>query len=155
MIKNNYNLLEYHIDFFLVIHVYRCPISTLGRPRLDTDVDEILELRQLHFSWTKIASIIGISRSTLYRRLEDAGISLTDTPVSEEELDSKIRSIKINHPNDGEVLVQGHLFRMGIRVTRRALRASIHRDDHDRVVERQRHVVRRREYSVPQTLYFS
>jgi len=113
-------------------------------------LDQILELRQLHFSWTKIAAISGISRSTLYRRLEEAGISPSDySPISDQELDGKIRCIKEGHPNDGEVLIQGHLARMGVRVTRRALRASIHRVDHDGTVERQRHVVRRRVYSVP------
>ena len=111
---------------------------------MDTDVDEILELRQLGFSWTKIASVIGISRSTLYRRLEAAGINPSDyTPISEDDLDSKIRSIKIDHPNDGEVLMRGHLLRIGIRVTRRALRESIHRVDHAGTVRHQLHVVRR------------
>ena len=136
--------------FFPILLGYnRCPVSPLGRPRLDTDVDEILELRRLNFSWTKIASVVGISRSTLYRRLEEAGINPNDRAPVCEELDSKIRSIKVDHPNDGEVLIQGHLVRMGIRVARNALRASIHRVDHDGAVERQLHVVRRRVYSVP------
>lgn len=39
---------------------------------------------------------------------------------------------------------------MGVRVTRRALRASIHRVSHDSTVEHQRRVVRRWVYSVPQ-----
>ena len=136
--------------FFPILLGYsRCPVSPLGRPRLDTDVDVILELRYRNFSWTKIASVIGISRSTLYRRLEEAGINPNDrTPVCEEELDSKIRSIKVDHPNDAKVLMQGHLVCMGMRVARSALRASIHRVDHDGAVERQLHVVHRRVYSV-------
>ena len=110
-----------------------------------------MELRKLHFKWIKIAEILEISRSTLYRRLDQAGISPDDyTPLLEQELDEIICSIKRNHPNDGEVLLQGHLLDMGIRVTRQALRASIHRVDHESVVTRQRHVVRRRVYSVPQ-----
>ena len=31
------------------------------------------------------------------------------TLMSEENLDELIQSIKQNHPNDGEVLMQGHL----------------------------------------------
>lgn len=125
-------------------------VPTIGRPRLDVDIEEILELRKLHFKWTKIAEIIGISRSTLYRRFEQAGISPVDhTPLLDQEIDEIICSIKRNHPNDGEVLLQGRLLDMGIRITRQALRASIHRVDHESVVDRQRHVVRRRVYSVP------
>lgn len=105
---------------------------------------------RLNYSWTKIASLIGISRSTLYRGLEEAGISHQKyTALSDEELDSKIRAIKADHPNDGEVLIQGHLVRMGIKVTRQMLRAAIHCVDHNGVVERQLRVVRRRVYSVP------
>ena len=120
----------------------RHPLSSSGRRRLDVDIDEVLELRQLNFSCTKIASIIRISRSTLYRRLEEAGISPSKyTPISEEELDSKICTIKLDHANDGEVLVQAHLIHMGIRVTRQALRASIHRVDHAGAAECQLHVI--------------
>ena len=91
-----------------------------------------------------------ISRSTLYRRLEEEGISPDDhTHLLDTELDDVIRSLKQDHPNDGEVLMQGHLVRMRIRVTRQALRNSIHRVDHINVILRRRTVVRRRVYSVP------
>ena len=46
------------------------PVS--GRPPISVDVDEILAL---HYSWTKISELLGISRSTVYRRLWDASIS--------------------------------------------------------------------------------
>lgn len=122
----------------------------VGRPRAHVDVDDILELRALHYKWTKIASILGISRATLYRRLDEAGISPDDnTPLSDQQLDEVIVSIKQDHPNDGEVLMQGHLLRQGIRVPRQALRNAIHRVDHTSVVARKRSVVRRRIYSVP------
>ena len=99
------------------------------------DVDDILELRALHYKWTKIASILGISRATLYRRLEEAGISPDDdTPLSDQH--EVILSIKQDHPNDGEILMQGHLLRQGIRVPRQALRNAIHRVDHTNVVAR-------------------
>lgn len=124
-----------------------------GRPRDTTTVEEILELRQLNFKWTKIAEMLNISRSTLYRRLREAGIEVRDKLVTDQQLDATIQHIKQNHPNDGEVLIQGHLVRQGIQVPRRMLRASIHRVDHDNVVARQHSVVKRRVYSVPHPNY--
>ena len=86
----------------------------------------------------------------MYRRLAEAGISTDDrTQLSEGELDDTIRSLKYNHPNDGEVLIQGQLLSMGVRVPRQALRDSIHRVDHQNVASRRHSVVRRRVYSVP------
>lgn len=89
------------------------------------------------------------SRSTLYRRLQEAGVSPNDcTILSNQQLDEIIQSIKLDHPNDGEVLMQGHLIRMGIRITRQLLHNSIHRVDHMNTVARGHSVVRHRVYSV-------
>ena len=74
-----------------------------------------LKLRALHYKWTKIATILGLSRATLYRRLKEAGVSSDDyTQVSDKQLDEVICSIKQDHPNDDEVLLQGH--QQGIKV---------------------------------------
>ena len=43
--------------------------SKVGWPKVNASVDEILSLRALHYSWTKISNLLGISRSTLYRHL--------------------------------------------------------------------------------------
>ena len=74
--------------------------------------------------------------STLYRHLEEAGVSTNDyTLLTNDNLDQVVTSIKVGHPNDGEVLMRGHLSRMGIRVTRQQLRDSIHRVDHELLLE--------------------
>ena len=44
--------------------------------------------------------------------------------------------------------MKGHLMRLGVKVRRSELRASIHRVDHERTVERHSHVVNRRTYLV-------
>ena len=75
------------------------------------------------------------------------------TQLSDRQLDDVLREIKADHRNDGELLVQGHLVRMGIRFTREALRNSIHRVDHAGTVARCRNTVRRRIYSVPHPNY--
>ena len=118
------------------------------------DLNSITHLRSLNYTWTKIATMLGISRSTLYRRLREAGIPTNDhTQLSDRQLDDVLREIKADHRNDGEVLMQGHLVRMGIRITREALRNSIHRVDHAGTVARCRNTVRRRIYSVPHPNY--
>ncbi len=92
---------------------------------------------------------MGISRSTLYRRLHDAGISTDDySNISSAELDEVIKEIKSQFPNDGEVMLKGHLLRLGLKVTRQDLRDSIHRVDHANTVARRSTVVQRRLYAV-------
>ena len=107
-------------------------------------------MRGLRFSWIKVAETLGINRSTLYRRLEEESVSheRTYTDISDVELDEVITLIKHNHPNDGERLINGHLLRHGIRVSRARERASIHRVDPVNTAIRRSVTVRRRVYHV-------
>ena len=60
------------------------------------------------YSWTKISEIVGISR-TLYRGLREGGIDTDDyTTLTSSELDNKIKEIKHDFPNDGEVMMKSH-----------------------------------------------
>jgi len=117
---------------------------------LDVSIEEIEYLRELHFSWTKIAELIGISRSTLYRRLEEEGINRlsTYTNITDSDLDRAVESIKQSHPNDGERLMIGHLHRLSITVPRSRLRSSIHRVDPINTAIRRSRAIRRRTYHV-------
>ena len=120
-----------------LLSVYDRITCNVGRPKVDVDNEDIIALKALNYGWTKIASILDISRSTLYRRLNEEGISCDlYTHLTSAELDELVIDIKRNHPNDGEVLLNGHLITSGIRVTRAELRASIHRVDHDNTVAR-------------------
>ena len=101
-----------------------------------------------------MASILQISRSTLYRRLQEAGINPNDySTLTDHQIDEIMRSLKKDHPNDGEVLIKAHLLQMGIRISRSKIRQSIHRVDHEGVVRRRSSVIRRRVYSVPYPNY--
>jgi len=63
--------------------------SQVGRPPVNVDTFTVLQLRAINYSWSKIASLIGVSRSTLYRKLDEAGISTSDrTMLSPGELES-------------------------------------------------------------------
>ena len=121
-----------------------------GRPRLNVSKEDILELRRLNYSWAKIACMLGVSRQTLYRRLNEYGIDTdTYTNISESELDELLKQIKSEHPNFGEVMLQGHLLHMDIKVPRAMLRSAIHRIDHANTVCRRSDVIRRGVYSSP------
>ena len=111
-------------------------------------IEEIELLRNLRFSWTHIAKLLDISRSTLYRRLEEEGISLNTafSNISDGDLDRVIREIKATHPNDGERLIIGHLTRQRLILPRTRVRASIHRVDHAGTLQRRSVTVRRRTY---------
>ncbi len=79
---------------------------------------------------TNIAALLGISRSTLYRRMESYGLTLQGySTYADDELDRIVHQIKTAHPNDGEVMVAAHMKSRGIHVPRARLRAAIHRLD--------------------------
>lgn len=119
-----------------------------GRPRITVAIEDIEFLRGLRFSWTRIAEILQISRSTLYRRLEEEGLSRESTfsDISDLELDRVVASIKRSHPNDGERLMFRHLAMQNIIVQRARLRASIHRVDPINTALRRSVAIRRRVY---------
>ena len=121
-----------------------------GRPRLEVSKEAILSLKQLNYSWTKIARMLGISRHTLYRRLEEYDIdTATYTDISLPELNELLSQVKAEHPNFGEVMLQGHLLQMGIKIPRAKLRSAIHCVDHANTVCRRSRVIQRRVYSAP------
>ena len=83
---------------------------TVGRPRIPVDLEDVEFLHSLRFSWVQIADILGISQSTLYRRLDEEGICrLTRyTEISGRNLDRVIERVKRAHPDDGERLLRWH-----------------------------------------------
>ena len=115
---------------------------------LDIQIEDVEYLRTYRFSWTRIAVILGISRSTLYRRLREEGITeeLRFCSISNIDLDGVVDEIKRDHPNDGERLIIGHLRQRGIYLPRARIRASIHRVDPINTHLRRRVTVRRRTY---------
>lgn len=57
---------------------FACPTNKLtgaGRPVIVVEREQIEFLRELHFSWVKIASLLGISESTLRRRRRELNLN--------------------------------------------------------------------------------
>ena len=127
----------------------------MGRPQAEINFEEVEFLRTLNLKWGVIATMIGVSRQTLYRRLKEEGIleEMQFTSISDSDLDDVIRHIKIDHPNDGEVLVGGHLHAQGIRTQRYRLRAALHRVDPSGIADHRSRAIVRRTYHVEHPSY--
>ena len=74
-----------------------------GRPKIIVPEEQLEFLVGLGFSTVNIASLIGVSESTIKRRLSDFGISIrcSYTQMTDEDLDGVILSIIQNFPNTG------------------------------------------------------
>lgn len=123
---------------------------TQGHPKIEVSVEEVEYLRSLQFNWTKIAAKFGISRRTLYRRLQEWNLPLdiNYSVISDNDLDRLVAELKRKYPTCGEVLLTSHLLIRGIRIQRFRLRASLHRIDPRAIELHRRETVQRRTYSV-------
>ena len=124
-----------------------CCSIMAGCPAKEIELEEVKYLLAFDFKLEDIASLLDVSRSTLYRHMKEAGIDKY-TSIIDGELDRTVRSIKCDHPNDGEVMMQAHLLRVGVRVQRQRLRLSIHRVDPENTALQRATTVRRRVYQV-------
>ena len=81
-----------------------------GRPNLKVEKEDILILKSLNYSWTRITELLGVSRHTLYHQLQEFNIDTNKfTNISEPELDQVVKQVRTEHPNTGEVMLQGLL----------------------------------------------
>ena len=98
----------------------------------------------------KLLTMLQISRRTLYNKISvwgEANFQKYST-ISDADLDLKVQSVKVTHPNDGEIMLAGHLRSQGIHVPRAKLRASIHHVDPEGVLLRGTTAVKRKCYHV-------
>jgi len=102
-----------------------------GRPSKVINIQQVQALRSYHFKWNKIAIILCIHRSTLWRKLKEVGYNFNQQfdNLSCEELNAEVQSIKQNHPLAGERMVVGFLRARGLHIQRWKVRESIHAVD--------------------------
>jgi hypothetical protein len=132
--------------------------SVKGRPPISISEEDIKYLLSIGFTKTKVATFLGISRKTLYNKIssfQDSTSFSKYSNITDAQLDLVIQKVKHDHPNDGEIMVAGHLLKEGLKVQRARLRASIHRIDPHGVKERRSVAIRRRQYHVdsPNTVW--
>ena len=64
-----------------------------------------------------IAGLLQVSRTTLWRHLNDADYKIERfTDISDDELDSILRQLQRDYPNCGQQLLQGYLRQRGVIV---------------------------------------
>lgn len=133
---------------------YHSPLehtSQRGRPRFIVSCEQLLYLRSLSFTWTEIASLLGVSRMTIFRRRQEFGIlNEPGIEVNDAELRVVLSQLRRTFPELGEKMVIGHLRSLGYNVTRSRVRNAIRVTDPINVALRwQGNLTVRRPYSVP------
>lgn len=121
-----------------------------GRPKIQLCLDQVELLRSAEYTWDEVANALMVSKSTIWRRLRDAGIQITSyTDISDHDLDNIVFEFQQRHPRSGQGLVQGFLSSVGVHVQRHRVRGAISRVDPLGSVLRRRQPVTRRRYNVP------
>lgn len=121
-----------------------------GRPRFDISCDQLEYLSSMSFSWTKIASMLGVSRMTIYRRRMEYGITSSGISISDDDLKSVLQRISAEQPALGETMMWGRIKSMGFHVTRKRLRTALKEiDPLQRALRWSTQIARRQPYSVP------
>ena len=97
-----------------------CQTGRRGRPRIVVNAEEVELLRSAGYTWEKIAEVMGISRTTLWRRLNELNIPVNKySNLSDRDLDEMVEGIQQNNPTVGLVMLQGYLSSQGVTIQRR------------------------------------
>ena len=138
---------------------YQCPYENnedgsriRGRPRFLIPKAQLEGLRSLHFTWNKIAQMLGVSERTIRRRREELGMNVGQTDaysdIPDDDLDILVSRILHFSPNSGERMLLGAIRSHGVKVQRERMRNSIRRVDPISRDLRRRTSIHRRVYSV-------
>ena len=136
------------ISYSLPLH----RVSRVGRPKFEASKDQLEYLHSMMFNWTKIAAMLGVSRTTIYRRRLELGLSSNyqESNVTDQELENIFQVVRRENPNIGQTMTIGKLRSMGIRVSRTRVRSCMRAIDPISMALRWRgQLARRQPYSVP------
>ena len=113
-------------------------------------MDYVELLHEAGYTIMDIACALQISCSTLWRRLQEDGITLnTYSDISDADLDSIIQAYQESNPNCGQTLLCGYLHSRQINVQRKRIRESLIRIDPLRQRISWHPRITRRVYEVP------
>ena len=102
------------------------PPRYLGRPRFQISKEQLEYLHSLFFSWTAIAGVLMVSRTTMYRRRVEFGLLVEpQSSITDQELIRIVQHLSVQHPQVGQSFICGRLRSLGYRVTRERVRQAI------------------------------
>lgn len=127
-------------------------LGPCGRFRLQITEEHLQSLLQLGLPATCVADIVGVSRRTLYRMMQEYNMSVGSlySTMTDDALDMEVRAIKSRQPHAGYQTVKGCLQADGHHVQWTRIKASMHRVDTEGILSRMTSMgcVVRRKYSV-------
>ena len=101
-----------------------------GRPRFSITREQLEYLCSLSFTWDTIASMLGVSQMTIYRRCQEYGLlNEAMQHLNDNELQTVVENLLVRLPYSGESILIGILRGMGYEVTRQRLRHTLHHVD--------------------------
>lgn len=131
--------------------------GSVGRPAFVIPCSVLQHLLEIHLTVPKISKLLGLSVSTVRRRMAEYGLSVRDTysDIGDEELHRLIESSNKMYPTWGVRQTSGHLISAGIPIQYHQIRESLRRVDPQGSYMRRLLHLRRRKYSVagPQSLW--
>lgn len=140
-------------SYFTALHaVVDSTVGLRGRPRFAVEREELAEMLQTNLPVHYIAKMMGVSTRTIFRKMNDFGLSISElySSITDEELDNLVRAIKDDMPVAGYRMVRGRLLSLGMCVQWQRIAASMHRVDSIGILSRLASLgcVVRRTYSV-------
>ena len=101
--------------------------TCLGRKRFELSHRQFDHLMQLWFTAVDMASILGVSQSTIHRRFREFGMSMGRKycVISNKHLDDIVRNITHLYPDYVQKLMQAHLKKRSIVVQQTRLKESM------------------------------
>lgn len=120
-----------------------------GRPKVSIDEQQLIFLREYSFSWTQIQSLLGVSRSTLWRRRTELGLRGNEITLEDDELHNIMQNIMDINPNIGQRRMLGALRARGYKVPQQRVRAAMRLLDPQGTALRWFGTIYRRKYYVP------
>ena len=132
-----------------VVHHTAATSDAAGRRKFDIPQEQLQYMIDHEISMSKIAQALGVSKSTIKRRVREYGISVRPRVVlSDSGLDALVRDIQREFPNAGYRRVHSQLKSRNVKVTQSRVRESMHRTDPEGIAMRWLNITSRAAYSV-------